>query len=210
MTAVSELSLAGLTVSRETIGALQHLQALVQRWNPAVNLVSKSSVGELWERHIVDSAQLFLACPQSATVWADLGAGGGFPGLVIATLARELQSSLRVTLVEADQRKSTFLRQAAQSLDLEVSVLSARIESLPPFQADVLSARALAALPGLLEYAAAHLNPDGVAIFPKGARHRDELAQARRAWAFDVEIRPSLSDADAALLVIRNIHRAKD
>jgi 16S rRNA (guanine527-N7)-methyltransferase len=210
MTVASELSVAGLHVSRETFLALQSFEDLVRRWTPAINLVSKNTLTNLWDRHIVDSAQIFAAGPESAQKWADLGSGGGFPGLVVAVLAKELRPSLHVTLVEADLRKATFLRQAALALGLNVDVVSQRIESLPSLQADVLSARALASLSSLLEFAEAHLLSGGVAIFPKGERYAEELSQARKAWAFDVEPRPSLLEAEAVILVIRNIHRAND
>jgi 16S rRNA (guanine527-N7)-methyltransferase len=110
-------------------------------------------------------------------------------------------------LVESDARKATFLRQAIQAIGLSGTVLAERIESLAPMEADVLSARALAALPELLGFADAHLRSGGVAIFPKGARFNDELSQARKAWDFDVDIQSSLSEPEAAILVIRNIHR---
>ncbi|MFN3281428.1 MAG: 16S rRNA (guanine(527)-N(7))-methyltransferase RsmG, partial [Tabrizicola sp.] len=138
----------------------------------------------------------------------DLGAGGGFPGLVVAALARELSPEMRVTLVESDLRKATFLRQAAQSLGLVVDVRAQRIESLANLHADVVSARALAPLADLIGYAVRLLRPGGTAIFPKGARFSEELTAARSAWGFDVDTRPSLSDADAAILVIRNIQGA--
>lgn len=207
MTEAAVLSVGGLSVSRETFQALQDFESLVRRWNSAINLVSKSTLPQLWGRHIVDSAQIFSLCPPHAQRWVDLGSGGGFPGLVVAIIACEHAPDLRVTLVESDLRKATFLRQAAQALNLSVSVLAERIEGLEPLQADVLSARALAALPVLVGYGAHHLKPDGIAIFPKGARYREELAQARKDWAFDVDSRPSLSEGEAAILVIRNIHR---
>lgn len=210
MTNIADSSVAGLNVSRETLEALHSFEALVRRWTPAINLVSKTTLDDLWTRHIVDSAQVFTFCPSSATSWVDLGSGGGFPGIVIAVLARELQPGLRVALVEADLRKATFLRQAVQTLGLEVRVLSERIESLPPLATDVLSARALASLPDLLGYAKKHLASGGVAIFPKGARSAIEIAEARKSWVFDVDTHPSLSDANAAILVIRNIHRAEE
>lgn len=210
MTAAAELSVGGLTVSRETFAALQQLEALVRRWTPAINLVSKTTIPQLWDRHIADSAQVFALCPPSARTWVDLGSGGGFPGIVVAILARELQPSLRVTLVESDLRKATFLRQAAQTLGLNVEVRSERIESLAPMRADVLSARALAPLSELLGFASAHLQPSGVAIFPKGARYQEELSQARAVWDFDVDTLQSLSEGEAAILVIRNIHRARN
>lgn len=209
MSSAGEAEVAGRIVSRETLQQLREFEALVRRWNPAINLVSKASLPVLWERHIVDSAQLLDYCPQDAKHWVDLGAGGGFPGIVVAILAREANAGLRVTLVEADSRKATFLRQAVQALGLSVSVLNDRIESLRNLEADVVSARALASLPELLEFAAQHLQKGGVAIFPKGARHSEELASAQRAWNFDVETHPSLSESGGAILIIRNIERAK-
>lgn len=203
-------SVGGIDVSRETFDALKAYEALVQRWNPAINLVSKSSLEDLWERHVADSAQVFRQCPQDAMTWADFGSGGGFPGLVVAILAKELKPELRVTLVESDLRKATFLRQAAKALALSVDVLSERIESLRPLAADVLSARALAPLSALLGYSAKHLSQSGTAIFPKGAQFQVELAEARKDWRFDIDIKQSLSEAEAAILVIRNIHRAHD
>lgn len=207
MMTAEELIVGGVDVSRETFDTLKAFEAQVRRWNAAINLVSKNSLDDLWGRHIADSAQVFRLCPSKATSWVDLGSGGGFPGLVVAVLGREAKPELSVTLVEADVRKATFLRQAAQALGLNVTVLSTRIESLPPQKADVLSARALASLSELLNYADRHLRPDGSAIFPKGARYAEELAQAREAWDFDVEAIPSASDKDAAVLVVRNIHR---
>lgn len=201
-------SVAGFSVSRETFEALEAFVALVQRWNPAINLVSKSALKDLWDRHIIDSAQLFSYCPAEAKSWVDIGSGGGFPGLVVALLAREAKPELRVTLVESDQRKATFLRQAAQTLGLMVTVLGKRIESIPPLEADVVSARALAPLVELLGFAYPHIRHDGVALFPKGARHAEELSEARKNWRFDLSLHPSLSDSAAAILEIRNIDRA--
>lgn len=203
-----QVKVGGVDVSRETFAALKGLEDLVRKWSPAINLVSKATMSDLWDRHIADSAQLFLLCPPDARAWVDLGSGGGFPGLVLAAIAREQHPGLKFTLVEADQRKATFLRQAARSLGLTVVVLDQRIESLAPLQADVISARALAPLSDLLGFAAVHLRAGGTAIFPKGARHAEELTEARNRWTFDIETRPSQSDRDSAVLVIRNIHRA--
>jgi 16S rRNA (guanine527-N7)-methyltransferase len=209
MTESGELAVAGLNVSRETFADLKALEALVRRWNPAINLVGKASLGNLWHRHIADSAQIFAYCPPSARHWVDIGSGGGFPGLVVAILAREPVPALQVTLVESDQRKATFLRQAAQALGRDVTVLSERAEVVPGLAADVISARALAPLAELLSIAHRHLRLDGVALFPKGARHAEEIVDARKTWNFEVEMQPSQSDPDAAVLVIRKINRAK-
>jgi 16S rRNA (guanine527-N7)-methyltransferase len=209
MTALSRDVVGSLDVSRETMASLRAFEAEVRRWTPVVNLVSRVSLDDLWSRHVEDSAQIFRACPPGTRRWLDLGSGGGFPGLVVAILARELQPDLRVTLVESDQRKAVFLRQTAQKLDLDVTVLAKRIETLPPQGADIVSARALASLADLLDLAAPHLKPDGIALFLKGARHADEIAEARATWTFDLDSRPSLSDPDAALLILRKVHRAK-
>jgi len=206
---VAEDQIAGQIVSRETMQTLRELDALVRHWTPAINLISKASVPVIWDRHIVDSAQLFPLCPAGATRWLDIGSGAGFPGLVVAILAKEGRPELKFTLVEADARKSTFLRHAAKALGLTVTVITDRIESLPAANADLVSARAVASLSDLLPYAARHLAAGGVALFPKGARHAEEVAAARQNWLFDIESHSSLSEPDAAILIIRNIERAK-
>lgn len=210
MTEATQASVAGLNVSRETLQALHGFEALVRRWTPTINLVSKSTLQDLWSRHIVDSAQIFNLCPPTAVRWVDLGSGGGFPGIVIAILAKELLPELRVTLVESDLRKATFLRQCGVALQLPIQVKSERIEALECLSADVVSARALAPLSDLLAYAVPHLRPDGVAIFLKGARNEVEVEDARKFWVYDVDTQPSLSDSEAAILAIRNIHRAQN
>lgn len=208
MTGVVELIVAQQSVSRETFDTLKAFEAEVRRWTSVINLVSKASVPTLWERHIVDSAQLFPLCPPNAEHWADFGSGGGFPGLVIAILAKESKPNLRVTLVESDVRKATFLREVARTLSLNVHVVSERIESLKPLDADVVSARALAPLSDLLAAAHQHLRASGTALFPKGARHQEEIAEARQHWAFAVECHRSVSDSDAAILLIKDLDRA--
>lgn len=197
---------AELNVSRETWEKLERLSALLAKWNPAINLVSKSTIGSAWQRHIVDSAQLF---PQSRFLhWADLGSGGGFPGLVIAVIASELNPEARFTLVEVDQRKATFLREAARELGVSPEVLTERIESVAPLNADVLSARALAPLDGLCGFATRHLVADGVALFPKGASWRAEVDDARRNWTFSLDVLPSQTDRQAVVLKVKEIQHA--
>jgi 16S rRNA (guanine527-N7)-methyltransferase len=192
-------------VSRETLDAFDALERLVQRWTSSINLVSKPSLADLRQRHTLDSAQLFKFFPARAKRWADFGAGGGFPGLVIAVLAREQAPDLRVSLVEADTRKATFLRVAAAELGLRVDVFSDRIESIDRLEADVVSARALAPLPKLLTLVHRHLAPGAMAIFPKGASHEAEVTEARQHWAFDLQSHPSETGSDGAILVMSAI-----
>lgn len=196
-------------VSRETVARLNAFAAEVRRWSPAINLVSKASLPVLRERHVADSVQVFSHCPLGAQHWVDIGSGGGFPGVVVAILAAEKQPSLTVTLVESDRRKCTFLREVSRTLDLQITVIDERIESLPPLDADVLSARALAPLSVLLAYARPHLRSTGTALFLKGARYMDEIAEARRDWVMDVEPVQSVTDSAAALLIVRTFDRAR-
>lgn len=194
-------------VSRETSDLLHGLVALLLKWNPAINLVAKSTLDEAWSRHILDSAQLY-ALGHPSGHWVDLGSGGGFPGLVIACLAKGQGAPLRLTLIESDQRKATFLRQAARELDLPATVLSQRIELAQPQQADTLTARALADLPKLLHFAKRHLAETGIALFPKGARWQQEVDMARKDWHFDLTVHPSTTDPAGAILAVKALSHA--
>lgn len=191
-------------VSRETVERLRLLHALLIKWNPAINLVSRSTVQTAWDRHIVDSTQIYQL-GRADGHWADLGSGGGFPGLVIACMALGRGDPIRVTLVESDQRKATFLRTASAQLGLETNVVSQRIEQVPPLQARTLSARALAPLGVLLGYAARHLSPQGLCLFPKGATWRQEVELARKDWHFDLDVHQSITDGDGAILSVKAI-----
>ncbi|MBT3710487.1 MAG: 16S rRNA (guanine(527)-N(7))-methyltransferase RsmG, partial [Gammaproteobacteria bacterium] len=154
--------ISGVNVSRETIEALEHFAALIEKWTVKINLISKASLADLWDRHILDSAQLLKICPRNIQNWLDLGSGGGLPGVVVAILAKELIPKLTMTLVESDKRKSVFLRTAIRELELNAKVLNARIEKTAPLQADVISARALAELDVLLALAEPHLTKNTI------------------------------------------------
>ena len=197
-----------LNVSRETLAQLFDFCDLVEKWNPVINLVSRAGIADLWPRHVIDSAQLFFKSPEGGAAWCDLGSGGGFPGIVLAILAKELRPDVTFTLVESDSRKAVFLAESARVLSLPVVVLSHRIENLAPQNADVLTARALAPLSQLCGFAHRHLKPTGIAIFPKGAAATREIDDARKTWSFKCESSQSTTDADAAVLTIRDIHRA--
>ncbi len=196
-----------LNVSRETLTALADFETLVSKWTPIINLVAKSTIGSLRDRHTADSAQLFGLAPINATQWLDLGSGGGFPGIVLAILARELRPALRMTLVEADGRKAVFLREAVRTLGLDAIVNNERIEDLKPQEAEVISARALAPLATILGYAARHLSDGGLALFHKGERSEVEIGAARARWVFEVDSVCSLSDPRSKILMIRKIQR---
>ncbi|MBN9886087.1 16S rRNA (guanine(527)-N(7))-methyltransferase RsmG [Salipiger abyssi] len=194
--------LPDLDVSRETLDRLTHLSALLEKWSSKINLVSRATLEDLWTRHIVDSAQIFQSPRHHTGLWADLGSGGGFPGLVIAILAEELAPELDVTLVESDQRKAVFLRTALRETGVSGRVLVGRIEEIPPLKANILSARALADLPTLLSFTDRHLSPSGQALFLKGANWKKEVAAAGESWKFSCERRTSITDPNAVVLTI--------
>ncbi|EEX09053.1 16S rRNA methyltransferase GidB [Ruegeria lacuscaerulensis ITI-1157] len=195
-----------LNVSRETLDRLRLYVDLLEKWNRKINLVSRSTLSEAWSRHILDSIQVFQQVDHFDR-WVDLGSGGGFPGLVCAVIATESWPDAQFTLVESDQRKSAFLRTVIRETGANCTVVSKRIEAVDRLEADVLSARALADLPTLLSYCERHLRQDGVALFPKGANWKKELAEAQQEWNFSAEPIKSLTEPQAVILKIKGVSR---
>lgn len=193
------------SVSREARTSLDCYLELLRKWNKAVNLVSGATLEAAWNRHIEDSLQLWRHFPPAARVFADLGSGGGLPGIPLAIMARAEGRPMRCVLVESDQRKAAFLSQASRDLGLDIEVRTERIESTAILNADVLAARALAPLEKLLGFAQRHLATGGRAIFPKGARAEEEMSAARARWRFTVVSWPSTTDPNAQVLVFTDI-----
>lgn len=200
-------ALAGIAISPDTMLGLQMFVGLAAKWTQRINLVSRATEAQIWQRHIADSVQLWPLIPDSARSFADLGSGGGFPGLALAVLARQARPGCRHVLIESDQRKATFLREAAREIGVPVSVLNDRIEAVPGLGADVVTARALAPLAPLLALLRPHLGPGGAAVLPKGAGYLAEVDQARTDWQFDLELFPSQTDPDARILRLTRIGR---
>jgi len=198
---------SAMNVSRETMDRLDCYEALIRKWNPSINLVAKSTLDSIWSRHFLDSAQILQISKTKTGHWADIGTGGGFPGLVIAAMAESANSNLRFSFVESDLRKATFLRTAVREMGLKADVIAKRAELVAPMNADVISARALASLNNLLSMAQTHLNRDGQAIFMKGAKYRTELREALENWTFRSDEYQSLTDKNAMILSIGDIKR---
>lgn len=199
------LTVGGVPVSAATEARLRRQLAELERWNGAINLVAKSTLADAWDRHIADSAQLLLLAPETPVHWADLGSGAGFPGLVVAIILAERSPETRVTLVESDRRKATFLRESVRGLGLTTTVLAERIETITPLCADVVSARALARLEKLLPLTVRHIAPDGIALFLKGAAAQSELAMVCGAWSFSLERLPSQTDPTSEILRLKDL-----
>ncbi len=197
---------AAFNVSRETIGQLSRYAALLAQWQPRINLVAPATLPDVWHRHIADSAQLYALAPSSARTWLDIGSGAGFPGLVIAILSHAIGGP-RVVLIESDRRKSAFLAEVARQTGISVEIHTARIEQIATQamlgKVDVVSARALAPLVRLIPLSLPFFGDETLGLFPKGRDVESELADARASWDFDVELTPSLTDADARIVAIR-------
>jgi len=202
-------------VSRETLGAFEAYEATLVKWQKAVNLVGASTLGEVWHRHFLDSAQLAPLIPTrpygAPTVILDIGSGGGFPGLVLAVLAATGAlgaPALAVHLVEANARKCAFLKEVARITGAQAVIHRARVEDLPPFPVDVVMARGFARLPRLLTLASGFLQqPDcrPVGLFLKGRGVDKELTDARKQWNMRVEHIVSITDPEGVVLRLKDI-----
>jgi len=198
----SAMGAAGVDVSRETLQRLGLYLDLLRRWQRAINLVGASTLADPWRRHILDCAQIVPHVPGTAATVLDLGSGAGLPGLVLALLGVP-----GVQLVESDLRKAHFLREAARATGAQVLIHPVRIEQVE-LRADVVTARALAPLPRLLELASPVLAPHGVCLFLKGESVLDELTRARQSWHMHSEIVPSRSGSRGVLLKLEGVGRA--
>ncbi|HEX4271115.1 MAG TPA: 16S rRNA (guanine(527)-N(7))-methyltransferase RsmG [Rhizomicrobium sp.] len=188
-------------VSRETLARLKAYADLLADWNARHNLIAKSTLPDLWHRHLWDSAQLAPLVPETAKTLADLGSGAGFPGLVLAAM----RPDVRVTLHEATTKKCTFLEAAATRMGLKVRVRNARLEDLAPENFDVVMARALAPLPLLLTYAHRFTGPNTVCLFLKGQNVGAELTDASKYWNMKASQVPSQTDPSAAIVMVREL-----
>jgi 16S rRNA (guanine527-N7)-methyltransferase len=198
---------AATNVSRETLERLKTYAALLSDWNSRHNLVSRSSLPQVWKRHFLDSAQLADLIPPGQTSLVDLGSGAGFPGLVLAELLRDRRPGVRIVLIESTGKKCRFLEAAAGALDLPVDIRCRRIEDTPPEPFGVITGRACALLPELLSYAQRFWGKATKGLFLKGRSLAAELTAANESWRIEFKQHPSRSDPSGIILEIRELHR---
>ncbi len=194
------------SVSRETADDLIGFEALFKKWSKAINLASPNTLETLWERHILDSVQLFKLAPQ-AKQWLDLGSGGGFPGVVLAIMLKETGGSIK--LVESNSKKSAFLRNALAQFQTHGQVVNARIESCyQQIQVpEIITARALASLDKLFELTEPWMTKGAKALFQKGRDYQREIDESLLNWKFDLVRHGSAIEADSVILEISNLQR---
>ena len=190
---------AGRDVSRETFEKLETYGALLREENKRQNLVSASTIERLWERHILDSAQLVRFEPHDHASWADIGSGGGLPGIVIACLVAG-----PVTLIEPRRLRADFLHSVCESLRLNASVVLGKAERASG-QFDVITARAVARLGQMLEISSHLSTRNTVWALPKGRGARAELAEAQEAWQGMFHVEQSVTDAESYIVVATGV-----
>jgi 16S rRNA (guanine527-N7)-methyltransferase len=186
------------------VADLERYRQMLADWNGRMNLVSAGSLAEFWPRHAFDSAQLRAIAPGART-WVDIGAGAGFPGLVLSILLKG-EPGAKVHLVESIAKKCAFLTAVAEALELPAQVHNARAEDLK-INADVVTARAVAPLERLLGYALPYLSRGATGLFPKGQGAEAEIAEARKTWRFECDAIPSQSDPAGRILKVHSLAR---
>lgn len=193
-------------ISRETLDRLKTYAQLLVRWQKTINLVAPSTLSDVWHRHFADSAQLWRYRPHEARVWLDIGSGAGFPGLVLAILGAEAGATHHI-LVESDSRKAAFLREVGRETGITVDILGMRIENPQTYAkvsaVDCITARALAPLPRLLEMSAPYFRSSTLGLFLKGRDVAAEIEQAAESWRFAYELKPSVTDRDARVVLLK-------
>jgi len=197
-----EAALRLVPVSRETEERLAVLVDLLDRWRRKTNLIADSTFASVWTRHIADSAQLLRFAPSPAASWVDLGSGAGFPGLIVAALHPG-----PVTLVEERRLRVEFLRRAADQMGLRIEILHAKAERVAPRPFDVISARAFAPLEKLLSLGTAFSTQKSLWLLPKGRNAEAELAALDPSWQGEYRLEPSVTDAEAQIIVAQGVHR---
>ncbi len=185
---------------------LERFRRILAERNEVMNLVGPATVPDFWNRHAWDSAQLLRLAPE-ALVWADLGAGAGFPGLVLAILGKG-REGFHVHLVESMAKRCRFLSEVAAALDLPATVHNARAENLD-LTVEIVTARACAPLARLLGYARPYLQAGATGLFLKGQDVVSEMKEAARYWEYEADVSPSKSDPRGRVVRVKRLGRAR-
>ena len=196
-----------LNVSRETLNGFYEYETLLSKWNEKINLVSKNTLVDIWERHFLDSGQIIKHVEVLGKRWVDVGSGAGFPGLVVALLLRDRKIDCDLVLVEKNSKKGFFLNEVIRKLNLSVEVVNDNIDNLEPLNADILTARAFSELNNLIEIAFRHRKKEGICLFLKGENYRIELDKTLNYWFFDYDIVDSLSSSSGKIIRVKKIFK---
>ncbi len=192
-----------LPVGEPFVSDIERYVTLLTRWQCYTQLISTASEAELWQRHVLDAAQLEALIPASADGLWDVGSGAGLPGMILAILRRDM----RITLIEKQHKRAVFLERVVEQLGLRhVTVHAGAVEALPSPAAEVVTARAVAPLPRLLHMLSAKLKPDTLCIFPLGQNFDTELTEAVKRYRFTWNLHASHVDPHSRILVLTEFH----
>lgn len=192
-------------VSRETFEALLKYQSLLLKWNSRINLISKTTEGEIWKRHFYDCAQLSKHIPQDTKEILDIGTGAGFPGMVLAILASENNFNQTISLLDESTKRCAFLGEVSRATGAKVKIHNQKIEVLTGSLYDLITARAFAPLEKLLSLAKPHLKENGFLLLLKGEEAEKELETARKKWSFKLDSFKSLTNPNSVILKISEL-----
>ena len=192
-------------VSRETFEQLKTYESLLREWQNKFNLVSNSSLEDCWNRHFVDSAQLFKYIPKEAKTLVDFGSGAGFPGMVLAIMAKEKTPYLKVSLIESITKKTLYLNEVKKICQVDVEIINQRIENIKKEKVDVITSRAMTSLDNLFNYTKNFASTKTTCIFPKGKKYAEEIEEAKKHWSFDCQIFDSETSEEGKILVISHL-----
>ena len=197
-------------VSRETIQKLKDFVDILRDWNAKMNLVSKNSLENVWERHVLDCLQLVEYLPAEVKNLVDIGSGAGFPGVVLAIVMQQKFPTAQITLVESITKKTVYLNDVRQKLGLQnVKIENNRVENIVFKNVDVITARAVAALDVLCGYAFKIGNKNTRMLFLKGQSYAAEDASARQKWRYDATVCPNKYAEGGVVMELRNLRKIK-
>lgn len=197
---------ARANASGEQMADLEAFRLRLVEANTVMNLVGPDSLPDFWNRHVWDSAQLLDLAPEAKT-WADLGAGAGFPGLVLSIMLKG-RDGAHVWLIDSLAKRCRFLQEVVNALSLPATVIVGRAEA-QSVTCDIVTARAVAPMEKLLGYAQPYFQRGAQGLFLKGERAESELIEARKSWHFEAELAPSQSDVRGRIVTIRSLRRAR-
>ena len=195
----------GLNVSRETSKKIFEYVSILKKWNKSINLISKKSEHNIWERHVLDSAQIWnLLGETKFKTWVDFGSGSGFPGIIISILSKKTSPNSKFILIEKDKRKCEFLKEISRKLELNLIIYPERIEKIKYLNADIVSARALSSLDNLLYFSKKHRVKSGLSFFLKGQTVINELKSLKKNKNFSYMLHPSITSSSSYIVCIGN------
>ena len=195
-------------VSRETITSLKEYETYLIKSNKTLNLIGKSTINQIWLRHFLDSSQVIDFIDKNEIDLVDLGSGAGFPGLVIAILAKDRKIPLKVTLIEKSRRKVSFLREIIKRLNLRAEVLNRNILELPwKLEADLIIARAFKPLKIILRFLNQNTYKWKKVFLFLGKTGQDELLQASKSWDIKYKQRMSVTSSDSVVIEINKLKK---